>query len=48
MNATLSAPLWDGPATPSLDDKYTLGQGRIYLSRTQVLVRLPMLQKERD
>ncbi|NYT25492.1 indolepyruvate ferredoxin oxidoreductase family protein [Alcaligenaceae bacterium] len=32
----------------SLDDKYTLGQGRVYMSGTQALVRLPMLQKARD
>ncbi len=32
----------------SLDDKYTLDKGRIYISGTQALVRLPMLQQERD
>jgi indolepyruvate ferredoxin oxidoreductase len=32
----------------TLDDKYTLDKGRIYISGTQALVRLPMLQKERD
>ena len=32
----------------SLDDKYTLEQGRAYMSGTQALVRLPMLQRERD
>src|SRR5437868_2124629 len=31
-----------------LDDKYTLDRGRIYVSGIQALVRLPMLQKERD
>ncbi|MDR5782493.1 indolepyruvate ferredoxin oxidoreductase family protein [Caballeronia sp. LZ065] len=35
-------------ADVSLDDKYTLEQGRVYLSGTQALVRLPMLQKARD
>ncbi|RQR27647.1 indolepyruvate ferredoxin oxidoreductase family protein [Burkholderia sp. Bp9143] len=39
-------------ATPdtsvSLDDKYTLEKGRVYISGTQALVRLPMLQKARD
>ncbi|MBC8636449.1 indolepyruvate ferredoxin oxidoreductase family protein [Caballeronia sp. EK] len=35
-------------ATISLDDKYTLEKGRIYISGTQALVRLPMLQKARD
>ncbi|SPB13590.1 MFS transporter [Caballeronia novacaledonica] len=32
----------------SLDDKYTLEKGRVYISGTQALVRLPMLQKARD
>jgi indolepyruvate ferredoxin oxidoreductase len=32
----------------SLDDKYALDKGRIYLSGIQALVRLPMLQQERD
>ncbi len=32
----------------SLDDKYTLSSGRIYLSGIQALVRLPILQYERD
>ena len=31
-----------------LDDKYRLDAKRIYLSGTQALVRLPMLQRERD
>ena len=31
-----------------LDDKYRLDAGRIYLSGIQALVRLPMLQRERD
>ncbi|WP_398474581.1 indolepyruvate ferredoxin oxidoreductase family protein [Tardiphaga sp.] len=31
-----------------LDDKYQLEAKRIYLSGTQALVRLPMLQRERD
>jgi indolepyruvate ferredoxin oxidoreductase len=34
--------------TVSLDDKYTLASGRIYLSGIQALVRLPMLQRQRD
>jgi len=29
---------------PGLDDKYTLKKGRVYMSGTQALVRLPMLQ----
>jgi indolepyruvate ferredoxin oxidoreductase len=32
----------------SLDDKYTLRSGRIYLSGVQALVRLPIMQRERD
>src|SRR5215510_9075243 len=31
-----------------LDDKYRLDAKRIFLSGTQALVRLPMLQRERD
>ncbi len=32
----------------TLDDKFTLETGRAYMSGTQALVRLPMLQRERD
>jgi indolepyruvate ferredoxin oxidoreductase len=32
----------------TLEDKYTLEKGRVYISGTQALVRLPMLQKARD
>jgi indolepyruvate ferredoxin oxidoreductase len=32
----------------SLEDKYTLDYGRAFMSGTQALVRLPMLQKQRD
>ena len=32
----------------SLDDKFTQEHGRIYISGIQALVRLPMLQKQRD
>ena len=32
----------------SLDDKYTLDQGRAFMSGVQALVRLPMLQQRRD
>src|SRR5690348_14985628 len=35
-------------ATVTLDDKYTLSTGRVYLSGIQALVRLPMMQRERD
>ncbi len=34
--------------TISLDDKYTLDTGRAYMTGTQALVRLPMLQRQRD
>ncbi len=32
----------------SLDDKYTLPRGRVFLTGTQALIRLMMLQRERD
>ncbi len=32
----------------SLDDKYTLDRGRAFMTGTQALVRLPMLQRTRD
>jgi indolepyruvate ferredoxin oxidoreductase len=32
----------------SLDDKYTITSGRIYLTGIQALARLPMLQRDRD
>ena len=32
----------------TLDDKYTLERGRIYLSGVQALVRLPLMQRARD
>ncbi len=32
----------------TLDDKYTLESGRVFLTGTQAIVRLPMLQRERD
>ncbi|MBI4740010.1 MAG: indolepyruvate ferredoxin oxidoreductase family protein [Betaproteobacteria bacterium] len=35
-------------ASAALDDKYTATGGRVYLTGTQALVRLPMLQKLRD
>jgi indolepyruvate ferredoxin oxidoreductase len=35
-------------AAVTLDDKYTLQSGRIYLSGVQALVRLPMMQRQRD
>jgi len=41
-----SAPVHRNPV--SLDDKYTLHQGRIFITGTQALVRLPMTQHVRD
>ena len=40
----------DLPAALSatLDDKYTRASGRVFLTGTQALIRLPMLQRERD
>ncbi len=35
------------PQAPSLDDKYTLGSGRVYMSGYQALVRLLLIQKAR-
>jgi indolepyruvate ferredoxin oxidoreductase len=32
----------------TLDDKYLLDKGRVYLTGTQALVRLPMMQRQRD
>ena len=35
-------------AAVSLDDKYTKETGRVFLTGTQALVRLPMMQRQRD
>ena len=35
-----------GPVT--LDDKYLVERGRIYLTGVQALVRLPLMQRQRD
>src|SRR6266851_968376 len=35
-------------ASATLEDKYILQSGRVYLSGIQALVRLPMMQRERD
>lgn len=32
----------------SLSDKYTLDKGRVFLTGTQALVRLPLMQQRRD
>ena len=48
----MNAPLTPGQLTPqsdvSLDDKYTLERGRAFITGTQALIRLPMLQRQRD
>ena len=36
------------PNAVTLDDKYVLESGRVYLTGTQALVRLPMMQRQRD
>ena len=48
MNAPLTPDALAALAATTLDDKYLLERGRVYLSATQALVRLPMLQRERD
>jgi indolepyruvate ferredoxin oxidoreductase len=35
-------------AAATLEDKYTLRSGRIFISGVQALVRIPMMQRERD
>jgi indolepyruvate ferredoxin oxidoreductase len=35
-------------AAVTLDDKYVLDHGRVYLTGTQALVRLPLMQRQRD
>lgn len=38
----------NGVLSATLDDKYTRHDGRVFLTGTQALIRLPMLQRERD
>ena len=35
-------------AAVKLDDKYTLDEGRVYLTGTQAIVRLLLVQRRRD
>ncbi|MGW8269741.1 MAG: hypothetical protein ACWGNS_04735, partial [Burkholderiales bacterium] len=35
-------------AKASLDDKYELDRGRVFITGTQALVRLPIMQRRRD
>jgi indolepyruvate ferredoxin oxidoreductase len=48
MNAPLPASVRQALETASLDDKYSLASGRAFMSGVQALVRLPMLQRQRD
>ena len=48
MNAPLPASIHQALQTASLDDKYSLASGRAFMSGVQALVRLPMLQRQRD
>jgi indolepyruvate ferredoxin oxidoreductase len=42
------APVPSSFSTVTLDDKYLLDHGRAYMTGTQALVRLPMIQRARD
>ena len=48
MNAPLPDAVRKALETATLDDKYSLGEGRAFMSGVQALVRLPMLQRQRD
>ena len=48
MNAPLPESIRIALEKATLDDKYTLGAGRAFMSGIQALVRLPMLQQQRD
>ncbi|MEK8053270.1 indolepyruvate ferredoxin oxidoreductase family protein [Ideonella sp. DXS22W] len=48
MNAPLPDAVRRALESISLDDKYTLARGRAFMSGVQALVRLPMLQQQRD
>jgi indolepyruvate ferredoxin oxidoreductase len=48
MNAPLPEAVRKALETVSLDDKYTLAEGRAFMTGVQALVRLPMLQRQRD
>ena len=48
MNAPLPADLIQALESVSLDDKYALDVGSAFMSGVQALVRLPMLQRQRD
>ncbi len=48
MNASLPESIRKALETVTLDDKYALTHGRAFMSGVQALVRLPMLQRQRD
>ena len=48
MNAPLPEHIRRALQAVTLDDKYTLNQGRALMSGVQALVKLPMLQRQRD
>ncbi len=48
MNAPLPDSIRKALETVTLDDKYSLDKGRAFMSGVQALVKLPMLQRQRD
>ncbi len=48
MNAPLPEHIRRALDTVTLDDKYSLEAGRAFMSGVQALVKLPMLQRQRD
>jgi indolepyruvate ferredoxin oxidoreductase len=48
MNAPLPESIRKALESVTLEDKYALGHGRAFMSGVQALVRLPMLQRQRD
>ena len=48
MNAPLPESIRKALESVTLDDKYALERGRAFMSGVQALVRLPMLQRQRD
>jgi indolepyruvate ferredoxin oxidoreductase len=48
MNAPLPEHIRQALESVGLDDKYTLDHGRAFMSGVQALVKLPMLQRQRD
>src|SRR6185369_3922300 len=48
MNAPLPEAVRKALELVTLDDKYSLENGRAFMSGVQALVRLPMLQRKRD